>query len=82
MRNIPKPLTRAECDHQHDMLEALKAAETVTVDYTKRDATSGTATGTVKFFSGEPGMDTGSVTIETVDRGPRTINLHRIKVIR
>lgn len=50
----------------------------VTVHYTKRDGSQSASTGTVSYFNGTPGMDTGSVTIDTLDKGPRTINLHRI----
>ena len=51
------------------------------VDYIKRDGSKSSSTGTVGDFSGTPGMDTGSVTILTEDKGPRTINLHRIKAV-
>jgi hypothetical protein len=63
-------------------LATLQAATgPVTVTYVKRDGKQSASTGTVGFFNGKPGMDTGSVTIETEDKGPRTINLHRIITI-
>lgn len=86
MRNIPKPLNDVERFVQTAALDALKplheTGKVVEVNYRKRDASAGTSTGTVKFFNGEPGMDTGSVTIDTADKGPRTINLHRITSYR
>lgn len=82
-RNIAKPLSPA--DHaiqkvRHGHL--LSVDGPVTLTYVKRDGTTSSSTGTVGFFSGTPGMDTGSVTIETEDKGPRTINLHNIIRIR
>lgn len=54
----------------------------VEVRYIKRDGSASASTGTVGEFSGRPGCDTGSVTIHTDDKGPRTINLHRIVNVR
>jgi len=81
MRNEPKPLNDLDHRRQARALAALQARETATVSYVKRDGKAGKATGKVAYFNGKPGFDTGSVTIETADRGPRTINLHRIDSI-
>lgn len=86
MRNIPKPLNDTERYVQDGALAVLRplmGTETVVnLKYRKRSGDTSECTGKVSFFSGEPGMDTGSVTIDTVDRGPRTINLHRISAHR
>ena len=81
-RNEAKPLdilsTRAQ-DKAVTRLSALKADDaTVTLTYVKRSGQPSTSTGTIGEFSGKPGYDTGSVTLHTDDKGPRTINLHRI----
>ncbi len=82
MRNQPKNLDLADSIRQDGFARRLRS-ETgiVKVDYIKRDGSKSSSTGTVGDFSGIPGMDTGSVTILTEDKGPRTINLHRIKAI-
>jgi hypothetical protein len=81
MRNEPKPLDRIDARRQRVNLAVLQGLETATVRYTKRNGQESASTGRVAYFNGEPGMDTGSVTIETEDKGPRTINLHRIHTI-
>ena len=80
MRNEPKPLSPEEYDYQRKVRDALAPIDyrDVRVKYRKRNGKESEAIGRVGFFSGKPGYDTGSVTIETIDRGPRTINLHRI----
>lgn len=86
MRNQPKPLDHIEAMRQRHVGERLNkfygTDKIVTVVYSKRDGNVSQSTGTVDFFNGTPGMDTGSVTIKTEDKGPRTINLHRIIEIR
>lgn len=81
-RNIAKhlsPTDHAVQSVRHiDLSHHMSKAHVVTVSYVKRDGNTSSSRGTVGFFSGQPGMDTGSVTIETEDKGPRTINLHRI----
>lgn len=78
-RNVAKPLSPADAAVQnvrhHDLL---RRTGPVTVSYLKRDGSKSSSRGKVGFFSGQPGFDTGSVTIETEDKGPRTVNLHRI----
>lgn len=82
MRNQPKPLDLADSIRQDGMHRRLKSESgRVKVDYIKRDGSKSSSTGTVGDFSGIPGMDTGSITILTEDKGPRTINLHRIKAV-
>lgn len=82
MRNQPKPLSPADYERQSRNLRILQGADkTVTVSYVKRNGQESSSTGTVAFFNGKPGYDTGSVTIETEDKGPRTVNLHRISSI-
>lgn len=79
MRNQPKPLSPADSAVQRVRQHDLSRREgVVTVTYQKRDGSVSSSTGRVGFFNGRPGFDTGSVTIETEDKGPRTINLHRI----
>ncbi|HEV7948346.1 MAG TPA: hypothetical protein VGP24_01140 [Glaciihabitans sp.] len=82
VRNIAKPLSIVESEYQHALVEQLsplKDTDTlVELTYTRRDGMLSRSTGTVAYFSGEPGMDTGSVTVKTEDKGPRTVNLHRI----
>lgn len=53
----------------------------VTVHYVKRDGSASSSRGTVQFFNGREGMDTMSVTLDTEDKGPRTINLCRVKAV-
>lgn len=77
-RNEAKPLDEFSAARQRKMADALEIDQHVTLTYSKRDGSESRATGTVKFFNGKIGFDTGSVTVETSDRGPRTINLHRI----
>lgn len=81
MRNEPKPLNPIDARRQRVNLKVLTGLETATVHYTKRDGTESSSTGRVAFFNGKPGYDTGSVTIETENKGPRTINLHSIHTI-
>lgn len=82
MRNEPKPLGPDDFARQTRNLNRLRAETgTVTVKYVKRDGKTSSSTGKVGFFNGKPGYDTGSVTIETEDKGPRTINLHSIHTI-
>ena len=86
MRNQPKPLNQTERFVQDRATEALKPFSgtdaLVEVRYTKRNGDTSSSTGKVAFFNGIPGMDTGSVTIEDVTKGNRTINLHRITEYR
>jgi hypothetical protein len=81
MRNEPKPLSPIDARRQRVNQRVLEGLQEVTVKYTKRDGTESSSTGTVKFFNGRIGYDTGSVTIDTPDKGPRTINLHSIHTI-
>lgn len=82
-RNEARPLSATDHAVQTRNLHALQAVtEPVTVFYVKRDGSESQSTGKVAFFNGQPGMDTGSVTIDTDDKGPRTINLHRIVEIK
>lgn len=82
MRNEPKPLSFEDARIQRqnrDILVNLNGP--VTLHYVKRNGQKSHSTGTVAFFNGTPGMDTGSVTLHTPDKGDRTINLHRIFAI-
>jgi hypothetical protein len=81
MRNEPKPLDRIDARRQRVNRDVLQGLDEVTVRYTKRNGTESSSTGRVAYFNGKPGYDTGSVTIETADKGPRTINLHLIHTI-
>lgn len=82
MRNQPKPLDDLDNRRQERALDRLSplagSDKVVSVQYVKRNGQASSSTGRVTYFNGRPGMDTGSVTIETEDKGPRTINLHRI----
>jgi hypothetical protein len=81
MRNEPKPLSREAAARAYNFqaaLEALTDGPAVTLNYTKRDTSTSSSTGVVRFFNGREGMDTMSVTVETADKGMRTINLARI----
>jgi hypothetical protein len=82
-RNPTRPLSAADHMRQRTVHASLLKAEDapVRVYYTKRDGSASFSKGPVKGFSGTPGMDTGSVTIEDPEKGPRTINLHRIYLI-
>lgn len=85
-RNEAKPLSEFDAMRQrlnlNSLSPALQDGTVVTVEYVKRDGTTSSSTGVPTFVNGKPGFDTGSVTIETEDKGPRTINLHRITVIK
>lgn len=82
MRNQPKPLDRVDSIRQSLNAERLRnQTGIVTVHYRKRDETVSSTTGTVEFFNGKIGFDTGSVTIADPSKGNRTINLHRIFTI-
>jgi hypothetical protein len=79
-RNEAKPLSRIDALRAYRFREALEAVDgPVTVQYEKRDGSSSSSRGTVSFFSGREGCDTMSVTLDTPDKGARTINLCRIK---
>lgn len=81
-RNIARPLDRADAIRQSLNLRALENRKgAVTVTYTKRNGEVSSSTGTVEFFNGRVGYDTGSVTIADPVKGNRTINLHRISGI-
>jgi hypothetical protein len=81
-RNEAKPLDRVDSIRQSINAERLRNRNgEVTVHYRKRDETVSSSTGTVAFFNGKIGYDTGSVTIADPVKGNRTINLHRIIVI-
>lgn len=82
MRNQPKPLDHIDAKRQSLNAERLRnATGPVTVHYRKRDETVSSTSGTVEFFNGRVGFDTGSVTIADPVKGNRTINLHRIFTI-
>lgn len=80
MRNEPKPLDKNLARYAAKVESILTEVSyrPVHLFYTKRDGSKSSSIGTVKFFNGAEGMDTRSVTIDTSDKGPRTINLHRI----
>lgn len=84
-RNVAKPLSVT--DHMRQRVNAtslLNAGKegVVTIDYVKRNGETSSSKGTVTHFSGRPGYDTGSVTIDDPIKGARTVNLHRIIDIR
>lgn len=83
MRNEPKPLNRTDAMRAYRFKESLEmVGETpVTLHYTKRDGSDSSSRGVVAYFNGKDGMDTMSVTIDTADKGPRTINLCRVKAV-
>jgi hypothetical protein len=79
MRNEPKPLSRDEAARAYALQSALENVDgAVMLTYIKRNGMESSSTGTVRFFSGREGMDTMSVTLETKDKGMRTINLCRV----
>ena len=79
MRNEPKPLDRETAMRAYALRDRLSdATGPVTLEYVKRDSSVSKSTGTVRFFNGADGMDTMSVTLDTDDKGPRTINLCRV----
>lgn len=84
-RNIAKPLSQSDARMQSRNTEILRpfvgTDEPVCLHYVKRNGEKSTSRGTVQFFNGQPGMDTGSVTIADPVKGNRTINLHNIIVI-
>ncbi len=81
-RNHPVALTKTTAMRAYRLRDALVRAQeqgiSVRLEYVKRDRTYGASEGTVSFFSGQDGMDTMSVTLDTADKGPRTINLCRV----
>lgn len=83
MRNEPKPLDRATAARAYAYKDTLEKAgdKPVTVHYTKRDGAESSSSGPVKFFNGREGMDTMSVTIDDPNKGPRTINLCRVRAV-
>lgn len=78
MRNEPKPLDRDEAARAYRLRDRLTEGSEVTLWYRKRDGAASTSTGEVRYFSGKDGMDTMSVTVRTLDKGDRTINLCRV----
>lgn len=82
-RNQAKRLDFSDTRRQLDVhTELLRRGEdTMKVSYVKRNGQESSSTGTVAFFNGRPGFDTGSVTIADREKGNRTINLHRIIAI-
>lgn len=86
MRNQPKPLDEFEYRRQMVnrgvLANAMDKGQPVAVEYVKRDGSVSSSFGQVVFFNGQPGMDTGSVTIADETKGNRTVNLHRITVIK
>jgi hypothetical protein len=85
-RNEAKPLSAALCAVQRENAQTLSTyldSDTqVFVRYFKRNGTESSSTGKVTYFNGAVNMDTGSVTIDTDDKGPRTVNLHNIVEIK
>lgn len=81
-RNEAKPLSESDALAQrlnlNTLAPALRDGATVSLEYVKRDGSSSSSTGVPTFVNGRPGMDTGSITLDTPDKGARTINLHRI----
>jgi hypothetical protein len=75
MRNEPKPLDRETAMRAYRVRDQLREGDHVTLNYVKRDGSESSSTGRVAFFNGRDGMDTMSVTIDTPDKGMRTINL-------
>jgi hypothetical protein len=60
------------------LIAPTKEYRDIALTYVKRDGTVSRSVGRVNYFSGTPGMDTHSVTLDTPDKGARTINLHRV----
>jgi hypothetical protein len=83
-RNVAKPLNHVDTMRARIYMGVLTRREgkPVTLTYVKRDGKESTSTGVVNYFSGVQGMDTHSVTLDTPDKGARTINLHRITKVR
>jgi hypothetical protein len=82
MRNIPQSVDEVTRHRSIKIARALaEQSEPVTLHYTKRNGASSTSTGFVHEFAGVVGFDTFSVVLMTEDKGPRTINLCRVKSI-
>lgn len=81
-RNEAKPLSSDDYITQtvmHRRIMAVPTGEPVRLEYTKRNGEKSSSTGPVLFFNGKPGYDTGSVTLDTPDKGrSTTVNIHRI----
>lgn len=81
-RNRPLSLTRTAAEAAYRLRDNLTRAQAqgraVRLEYVKRDRTFSASVGQVAFFSGQDGTDTMSVTLDTPDKGARTINLCRV----
>lgn len=76
MRNEPKPLDRETAMRCYALRDRLSNMDgMVTLHYFKRNGAKSSTTGTVQFFNGADGMDTMSVTLDSPEKGSRTINL-------
>jgi hypothetical protein len=75
MRNEPKPLDRTAAARADALRDSLIVGDYVRLTYTKRNGKTSSSTGEVAFHNGQDGMDTMSVTLNTPDKGARTINL-------
>jgi hypothetical protein len=81
MRNEPVALDRTDAMRAYavrETLESLSEDEVVTLEYFKRDGSESSSTGVVRYFNGREGCDTMSVTLDTPDKGMRTINLNKV----
>lgn len=78
-RNVAKPVSAHDAYHAAKVRRHIAPlTRNVALTYLKRDNSVSRSVGTVTSFCGKEGMDTHSVTILTADKGPRTINLHRV----
>ena len=81
-RNVAKPVSAHDAYHARKVADVLTPINReVTLTYVKRNGERSSSTGKVGAFSGIEGMDTHSVTLDTADKGPRTINLHRVVMV-
>lgn len=83
MRNQPKPLSPADDKRVESLIDYLRSRPeraTIVLHYVKRDGSRSRSVGVLpdEPFSGRPHHDTASVTLNTADKGPRTINLCRV----
>lgn len=76
-RNKAFDLDAAQCTLEANVLIMLAAADAstdiLTVEYVKRDGSTGTASGSFIGMSGVEGTSTSSFKLDT-ERGPRTVN--------
>lgn len=81
----PKALSAETTRRQARIADILsgRLGEVVSLTYVKRNGETSSGTGEVLFFNGQPGFDTGAVTLDTTETKGRhsSVNLHNVLTI-